>query len=341
VLFAAIVLTPFAFLAGLAAGDVARSRRVREFVARLGDARAQEDLRGTLAATLGDPSLELAYWLPRGDRWVDEQGAPLELPADAARVTEVEHQGRRVAAIVHDPALAEQDATVRAVGAAAVLMLENHRLDAELLARLEDLRASRVRLVEAGDAERRRLERNLHDGAQARLVALALRLRLAQRQAPPDSELRALLDGALVELRTSLEELRDLARGIHPAVLSERGLAPALELLATRATVPVELDVAIDGRVSTAAETAAYYVVAEALTNVSKYAQASRATVRAHRVDGRIVVEVSDDGVGGADAAAGSGLRGLVDRVGALDGMLEVTSPQGRGTCVRAELPCA
>jgi signal transduction histidine kinase len=338
--FAATALIPPAFLAGLAGSDVARSRRVRDFVGQLGDPRAHEDLRRTLSETLGDPSLELAYWLPGERRWVGAAGEPLALPGDAAAFTEVRHSGRRVAAILHDPALADQRATISAVGTAAGLMLENRRLDAELLARLEDLRASRARLVAAGDAERRRLERNLHDGAQSRLVALALQLRLAHDAAPEGSDMRARLNGALDELRTSLQELRELARGIHPAVLSERGLAPAIEMLAKRAGVPVELDVTLTGRASAAAETAAYYVVAEALTNVSKYAQAESASVRARQEDGRLVVEVSDDGVGGADAAAGSGLRGLVDRVGAIDGTLEVTSPPGRGTYVRAELPC-
>ena len=152
--------------------------------------------------------------------------------------------------------------------------------------------------------------------------------------------MQTLLDAALDELRAGLAELRELARGIHPAVLSERGLAPALEMLATRASVPVELDVALDGRLPAAAETAAYYVVAEALTNVSKYANARQASVRAHQADGHFVIEISDDGVGGADAAAGTGLRGLVDRLGALEGTLEVTSPPGRGTHLRAELPC-
>jgi signal transduction histidine kinase len=339
VAFSAIALTPVAFLAGLAGGDVVRSRRVRDFVAQLALTRAQEDLRGALADALGDPSLTLAYWLPAERRWVDADGGPLELPPDDHAVTEIEHRGRRVAAILHDPALAEHRDAVRAVGAAAGLMLENQRLDAELLARLEDLRASRVRLVEATDAERRRLERNLHDGAQSRLVALALQLRMARDRASEGSDTRLLLDGAIDELGTGLKELRELARGIHPAVLSERGLAPALESLANRAGLPVMLDVTLPGRLPAAAETAAYYVVAEALTNVSKYARARHAVVRAQQVDGRVVIEVSDDGVGGADAAAGSGLTGLVDRLGALDGSLEVTSPPGRGTRLRAELP--
>jgi PAS domain S-box-containing protein len=204
----------------------------------------------------------------------------------------------------------------------------------------EELRASRVRLVEAQDAERRRLERNLHDGAQQRLVSLALALRLAREQMPEASgEGLELLERAGEELTLALEELRELARGIHPAVLSERGLRPALEGVAARAPVPVELTALPEGRLPEAVEAAAYYVVCEALVNVARYAEATRATVWVAPVDGRLVVEVADDGVGGADAGKGTGLRGLADRVEALDGELELESePQG-GTRLRAEIP--
>jgi signal transduction histidine kinase len=217
-------------------------------------------------------------------------------------------------------------------------LLRTHlaQLDAELRARLVELRASRSRLLEAGLAERRRLERDLHDGAQSRLVALAMLLRTAHRRA--DGELAEMLDRAQEELQTSLAELRELARGIHPAVLSERGLEPALQALATRAPVPVTVQAEAD-RLPEPVETAAYFVVAEALTNVAKYAQATRATVVVRRSNGRVTVEVSDDGVGGADAAHGSGLRGLADRVAALDGSLELDSPAGHGTRVHAEIP--
>jgi signal transduction histidine kinase len=217
-------------------------------------------------------------------------------------------------------------------------LLRTHlaQLDAELRARLVELRASRSRLLEAGLAERRRLERDLHDGAQSRLVALAMLLRTAHRRA--DGELAEILDRAQDELQTSLGELRELARGIHPAVLSERGLEPALEALASRAPVPVTVEADAD-RLPEPVETAAYFVVAEALTNVAKYAQATRATVVVRRSNGRVTVEVSDDGVGGADAARGSGLRGLADRVAALDGSLELDSPAGHGTRVHAEIP--
>ena len=204
----------------------------------------------------------------------------------------------------------------------------------------EQLTASRARIVQAADAERRRLERNLHDGAQQRLVSLALALRLAQGKLPDDpAAATELLDRASEELAVGLEELRELARGIHPAILTDRGLAPALEALAQRATVPVEVHGLPNDRLPGPIEAAAFYVVAESLTNVAKYASAKSARVDLARDDGLLVVEVSDDGVGGADSAKGSGLRGLTDRVEALGGTLRVSSEQGRGTTVRAELP--
>ena len=339
--FAAFAATPFAFLAGLARADVSGSRGVRTLMAELGQTREQGDLRDALARALGDPALELAFWTSELNRYVDARGSPAELPAehDARRtVTEIDHHGERVAAIVHDRA--QDRETVRAAGAAAALLLENQRLDAELRARLVELAASRSRLVQTADAERRSLERDLHDGAQSRLVALALSLRLARQSVSEGSETAGLLDGCIDELKLSLDELRDLARGIHPAVLSDRGLEPAVRALAARAPVPVEIVGGAAGRLPAAVETAAYFVVSEGLTNVSKYAHAAHATVRVERVDGRLLVEVSDDGVGGASAADGSGLRGLSDRVAALSGTLEVSSPPGHGTRLRAHLPC-
>jgi signal transduction histidine kinase len=212
-------------------------------------------------------------------------------------------------------------------------------LDAQLRARLDELRASRARIVEAGDAERRRLERDLHDGAQSRLVALALLLRTARIRAGDDGELAGLLERAQEELQTSLAELRELARGIHPAVLTDRGLEPALQALVARAPVPVSVEAELPEPLPGAVESAAYFVVSEALANVAKYAQATSASVAVRRSNGRVTVDVSDDGVGGADAARGSGLRGLADRVAALDGTLSVDSPAGRGTRLHAEIP--
>jgi signal transduction histidine kinase len=203
----------------------------------------------------------------------------------------------------------------------------------------EELAASRVRIVEASDAERRRLERNLHDGAQQRLVATSLTVRMAARRLADDPTAREMLDRAGDELIRALEELRELARGLHPAVLSDHGLRAAIEAVADRAPVPVTVDVPAGERLPETIEAAAYFVVCEALTNVAKYAHASEARVRVERSDGQAQVEVVDDGVGGADESGGSGLRGLADRVEALGGRLVVTSPAGQGTTVRARLP--
>jgi signal transduction histidine kinase len=222
-------------------------------------------------------------------------------------------------------------------------LLRSHvaRLDAELRAHVEQLRASRARLVTAADTERRRLERDLHDGAQARLVALAMLLNHARARAQEDPEaVPALLDEAMSELKMSLAELRELARGIHPAVLTERGLGPALDALASKAPVPVAIDTDGAGRLPAPVATAAYFAVSEALANVAKYAQATEATVAVRRAGGCVTVEITDDGIGGADPARGSGLLGLADRVAALDGTLSLESPPGGGTRLQIELPC-
>ena len=206
----------------------------------------------------------------------------------------------------------------------------------------EQLAASRARIVNAGDAERRRLERNLHDGAQQRLVSLALDLRLVDAKLEEDpAAAREYLAGAQAQLAQGLAELRELARGIHPAVLTDRGLGPAIESLATRSPVPVEIKELPDDRLAASVEVAAYYVVAEAMTNVAKYAHASHATVSVRRSNGRATVTVSDDGVGGADPALGTGLRGLADRLEALNGRLDVESSAASGTCISAEIPCS
>ena len=216
---------------------------------------------------------------------------------------------------------------------------ENVRLDAELQARLDDLRESRARIVQAGDAARRKLERDLHDGAQQRLVGLALDLRLAREKLDDDpAAAAAMLDDASADLARATEELRELARGIHPAVLSDRGLAAAVVSLAKRAPLPVEIDASLEGRLPEPVEAAAYFVVSEALTNVVRHSDADRAEVGIRRDNGRLLVEVKDDGTGGADAG-GSGLSGLADRVAALDGRLQVDDPAGGGTVVRADIP--
>jgi PAS domain S-box-containing protein len=220
---------------------------------------------------------------------------------------------------------------------------ERVRYEESLRASVAAVRASRARLVDAADAERRRVERDLHDGAQQRLVSLAMALRLAQLRLGPgaDPELAATLRAASGELRLALAELRDLARGIHPAVLSEQGLRTALEALVMRTPLPVHIAACPEGRLPERVEVAAYYLVAEALTNTLRHAHAARAVIDVRRSGEHIRVEVRDDGVGGACEGGGSGLRGLADRVAAAGGELAVTSPRGEGTTLVAELPCA
>jgi len=330
---------PWTFLIGLVRSRVVRAGAVSELLLRLGEAPGTGSLRQRLADALGDASLQLVFWLDEKGKWVDADGRKVELPRDGAW-TAVELEGRRVGAIVHDVSLSAEPELLRSVAAAAGLAMENERLQAELRARVEDLRASRARIVEAGTHERRRLERNLHDGAQQRLVALSLSLRLAQgklRKDPDSAD--EMITAAQEELTLALAELRELARGIHPAVLSDRGLGAALEALAGRAPLEVELAEVPADRLPEAIEAAAYFVVAEALTNVVKYAHATQATVSVSRYNGCAVVEIADDGIGGADPGRGSGLRGLADRVSALDGNMELDSPAGAGTRLRAEIP--
>jgi signal transduction histidine kinase len=341
----AFAVLPFAFLAGLVRSRYSRAGAVGALIERLTSPDDDQSLAQALAEALGDRSLKLVYWRPTAGHYVTYDGRAVELPVPGSgrAVTEVERDGIRVGAIIHDEALREEPGLVRAVAASAALALENERLEAELRARLDELQSSRARLVEVSMFERRRLERDLHDGAQQRLVALSLQLGLARRRldAGNPGAAGAMLDAARDELARALEELRELARGIHPAILTDRGLAAAVEALAERAPLTVSLDEMPPERLPAPVEAAAYFVVAEALTNVVKYAGASHAGVRVARSDGYAVVEVRDDGVGGADPAGGTGLRGLADRLAALDGRLEVHSPPGVGTLVRARVPCA
>jgi signal transduction histidine kinase len=340
--FFVIGLAPAAFLVGLLSARLARSA-VADLLVELRHDPPPSELRAALARAVRDPSLTLAYWLPEYDSWADLDGHPVVLSelADGRATTLIDRNDAHVAALLHDRSLDDEPELLDAVVAAAAIALENARLHAELRARLDELRGSRARIVEAGDSERRRLERNLHDGAQQRLVSLSLELGLVARRLAPGSDEEQLLIAARDELAASLKELRELAQGIHPAVLSDHGLTVALESLATRSPVPVALHVAVDGRLEPPVEVAAYYLVSEALTNVAKYAHASSANVDVERENGTLVVVVTDDGVGGADPEGGSGLRGLADRVEALDGQLRVSSRPAQGTTVRAEIPCA
>ena len=334
-------LSPIAFLLGLLDARLARSA-VGDLIVELRTEPGPRDLRDALAHALRDPSLTLAYWLPNFQTYVDVNGRPVRLPDDDTRTaTLIDRDGEHVAALVHDPALDDEHQLLEGVGAAAGMSLKNARLQAELRARVEELRGSRARVIDAGQKERQLLERDLHDGAQQRLIALSLRLSLLKKSLPDEPEVRQELDAARSEIALSLEELRDVARGIHPAVLSGHGLAVAVESLAAHAPLPVRLEMRVEGRLPELVEVAAYYVVSESLANVAKHAHASEARVSLERRDDYLVVEIVDDGVGGADTERGSGLRGLADRVETLGGRLRVWTPLGGGTRVQAEIPCA
>jgi signal transduction histidine kinase len=338
--FATLGLAPVVFLAALLNARLARSA-VGDLVLELRAEPAPPDLKEALARALGDPSLELVYWLPDFGVYVDLAGRPVELPELEGRATTlIDRNGDHVAALIHDPALLDEPELLDGVEAAAGIALENGRLNAELRARLEELRGSRARIVEAAQNERQLLERNLHDGAQQRLIALSLDLSILKGRMDGDSEARAGIDQARRQIAASLAELREVSSGLHPAVVSGHGLPVALEQLAARAPVPVELAIEVDGRLPEPLEVAAYYVVSESLANIAKHAQAKAARVEIVKEQGELVLEVVDDGIGGADSERGTGLRGLADRVESLDGRLRVWTPRGGGTRVRAEIPC-
>jgi signal transduction histidine kinase len=337
-----LMLWPLAFLAGVARTTLERSA-VGDLAVELGRPLPPGGLEQALARVLHDPTLRLAYWLPDRDAFLDATGRPVELPADGSdrAVTVLRHDGDPVAALLHDAALDDDPAMVRAVAATARMAIENERLHAEVRAQLEEVRASRARIVEFGDAERRRVERNLHDGAQQRLVNLSLALGIARSQVgtASDRELGAALDNAAAELRLAVVELRELARGIHPVILGEAGLGPALTSLAERSPIPVTITATPTDRLPSRVEETAYFVASEALANAAKHAHATAVTISARPCGGDLLMEVSDDGVGGAKPN-GSGLRGLADRVAAVGGSLHVQSPDGKGTRISEELPC-
>ena len=332
---------PLALLAGLLRARLARVH-VGELVVHL-ERSSPGELRDELARALEDPTLEVAFWLPERGEFVDSQGAVLAVPEDGATraVTRLDQEGEPLAVLVHDPTLREEPKLVEGVAAAARLALQNARLHAEVSVQLETVKESRARIVAAADEERRRIERDIHDGAQQRLVALALELRSAQRRLGDDidPELENLLSSAADELQVAVDELRELAQGIHPGVLVQGGLGTALEALAGRSPIPVAVE-STPERFAPEVEGAAYFVASESLANVVKHARATRASIRAASRNGVLVVEVQDDGVGGATARNGTGLRGLADRVEALGGRLVIQSAPDSGTLVVGEIPC-
>jgi signal transduction histidine kinase len=338
-----LATVPFAFLAGLLRSRVAEATAVSQIVARLGDPSARrEGVCHALHDALEGTRLEFAYLDRERGVYVDGAGSRVEVPPkDPDRaILPLDAGGDRGPVLIYDATREHERDLVRAVAAAVTLSLENERLAADLRAKVDELSASRARIVQSGDTARRRLERDLHDGAQQRLVSLALSLRILGTRVHGDAEAERELEAARRELDHALDELRELARGIHPSVLSDRGLDAALEALAHRAPLPVELELAQGERLPERVESASYFVVAEALTNVVKYARATHASVNLMRDNGHVMVEVSDDGIGGADPVNGSGLKGLLDRVSSLGGSLEVDSRPGNGTTIRAEIPC-
>ncbi len=340
VTFAVLGLAPVVFLLGLLDARLART----DVGALLMELRAHPggDLREPLARALHDPSLTLAFWLPKYGSWSDSEGHAVTLPggADGRAARVIYRENEPVVALEFDRSLEDEHELLDAVAAAAGIALENSRLQADLRARLRELQGSRARVIDAGQQERKRLERNLHDGAQQRLVALALELGLIAGRSASDADTKARLMQAKQQVTASLDELRDVARGIHPAVLTGHGLAVALESLTAQAAVPVVLEVMDGGRLPEHVEVAAYYVVNESLANIGKHAGATVASVRVTRSDDLLVVEIVDDGVGGADTERGSGLRGLADRVEAIGGRLRIWSPIDGGTRLEAEIPC-
>ncbi|HUA07178.1 MAG TPA: histidine kinase [Solirubrobacteraceae bacterium] len=345
--FATLALVPIAIVATFVRRRLARGS-VAGLVVQLGGPTEPADLRAALARALGDPSLELAYWFPAEARYVTSDGRPVGAPDPQGdrRSTFVQRDGTPIAMLLHDPALEYNEGLVQSVCAAAGLALENERLQAELRARLVELNASRGRLVEATDAERRRIERNLHDGTQQRLVSIAMSLGLVESKlAPDESGAAPIVREARTALTLALEELRELTQGIHPTLLVERGLPVALEELCRRAGLPAHLKVDLDTRLPDQVETAAYYFASEAVSNAVKHSHGSEIRVDVSYVSQMLTVNVVDDGIGGAAvggrAGSGSGLRGLADRVEALGGQFTLSSPPGRGTRLTAQIPCA
>lgn len=343
-IFLAQIAIPMMVLSVMLRARMARAG-VADLVVELGQTPTPARLRDALANALGDPSLQVAYWAPTQDRFVDAAGEPMDLPevSTGQAVTMLERNGVREAAIIHDAILLEEPGLMASVASAMRLAVENDRLTAAVEAQLAEVRASRARIVAAGDAERQRLERDLHDGAQQRLVALTLALRLARTRLGDDADpsVKLSLEQASDEARAALAELRELARGIHPQILTEAGLHAAIESLAGRTPAAVSVDMDPDARFAPAVEAIAYFVVSESLANIAKYAEAGAVQVRAGWQEGVLTVEVADDGRGGADPRMGTGLRGLLDRVSAVDGTLEVVSPRRGGTRIVARIPTA
>lgn len=340
VTFGLIGVAPLVFMVGLVDERLGRAAIADLMVGTtvtLGPTELQDGVRRALR----DPSARVVYWIPDFDSYADVEGKAVDLDdVDEASLTAVGDGQHPMALLIHDPALDYETTLLSSVASATAMLIHKAQLEVELRARVDELRGSRMRILDAEQRERRRLERDLHDGAQQRLLALSLALGEIEGRVGDDDDLRTRVDEAKSEVTASLEELRNLAHGIHPAALIDHGLGVALESLATRAPIPVEVTTGSLEGISRAAELTAFYLVSEALANIAKHSQASSATIDVSVAGDSLVIEISDDGVGGADTKRGSGLRGLADRVEAVGGRFMVWSPSGGGTTLRAEIPC-
>jgi len=299
-------------------------------------------VESSLRSILDDPTLELLWWDWERSAYVDVLGEPVELRSGPGRtVTSVDYESRKIGAIVHDSKLLELPVFLDTFVPTMRIAMERDRLHRDLVDKLEELNASRLRLVEAADVERGRIQRNLHDGAQQRLVVVLLELRRLAARVRGDSELEPIVARALEEAEGAVEDLRHLARGLQPPMLLERGLAAALRSNTGRAPLPIDLELTLDRRLPPAVETAAYYVCAEAITNTVKHARASTISLGVTDTGETLLLDIRDDGIGGAGEVDGdgTGLRGLKDRVEALGGRFEVESPTGSGTRIAATFP--
>jgi signal transduction histidine kinase len=334
--YLAVLVGPGAFLAGLVRERLSYGS-MAELVRTIERAPAGQ-LQAALRKALRDPGLRVGF--ARADGYVNETGEALPLPAGTGQAMLPIGGDRPIAVVLHDASLVNEPKLLTAASAAARLALDNARLHALVQEQLAEVRASRRRIIEAGADQRRRLERDLHDGAQQRMLAVGIALQLLERQIGPDTAATELLAEARMQLQTAVDELRELARGIHPAVLTEHGLGAAVRMLARRIPIPITIDEDIVGRPEPAVESAAYFMVSEALTNVVKHSGATIARITLCRNGNRLRIEVIDDGVGGADPDRGSGLRGLADRAAAFDGTVSITDVQPAGTRIQVELPC-
>jgi signal transduction histidine kinase len=337
-------LVPVAFAAGMLRGGFARTSEIQELGAWLGaDAASRPPLQSALAQALGDDSVRLAYWVPGQQAYADANGRPVELPdAGAGRAAaQISLDGRPVGAIAYDSTLIGDPELVVTAGRVVAIAMDRERLIADLLASQQALQESRARLVTAADRERRRIARNLHDGLQTKLVLLALEVQQLAAQPGAGPQMTAAATTLRKRIDSAAAELRELVHAVMPAPLIEGGLGAAAEDLADRMPVPTRLHIAIEGVLPDAVSATAYFVVAEGLANAVKHAQASALEVRIARGDAVLLVEVRDNGIGGAAPGAGMGLRSLADRVDVLGGTLRVHSQAGQGTRLLAELPCA